>query len=195
VPRRSSPRAHSGLEQRLKALVRQDAWLMQVLQAAAGLRQQPWCVAAGAVRNLVWDTLHGHAERTLPGDVDFLFHDAANPLPAYEQALQARLTHAFPGVHWDAVNQATIHLHNREAAPYESIAHAMRRWPEPVTAVGVCLHPDGSLEVLAPHGLEDLFDMVSRPVPEAPGTRQIYIDRMLEKNWPARWPKVRVLMP
>ncbi len=195
MPRRSSTARAAELQHQLKALVLQDPWLMQVLQAAASVQQRPWCVAAGAVRNLVWDTLHGHAERTLPGDVDFLFHDTVHLSAEYEQALQARLARALPTVQWDAVNQATIHVHNREAAPYESMAHAMRRWPEPVTAVGVCLHDDGSLEVLAPHGLEDLFDMVSRPVPQAPGTRQIYIDRMLEKNWPARWPKVRVLMP
>lgn len=183
------------LEARLKAMVRGDGWLMQVLQAAASLRQPQWCVAAGAVRNLVWDVLHGHAERTLPGDVDYLFHDPVNTAPEFEQALQAQLAQALPGVAWDAVNQATIHVHNREVAPYESIAHAMRRWPEPVTAVGVCLQANGELQVMAPFGLADLFDMVSRPVPEAPGTREVYIERMRQKNWPARWPKVRVLMP
>jgi uncharacterized protein len=183
------------LEQRLIALVRQDAWLMQVLQAAASLRQPQWCVAAGAVRNLVWDHLHDHAERTLPGDVDYLFHDTVNTAPEYEKQLQSQLAQALRDVEWDAVNQATIHVHNREVEPYESIAHAMRRWPEPVTAVGVCLQTNGALQVIAPYGLDDLFDMVSRPVPEAPGTREVYIERMQQKNWPARWPQVRVIMP
>jgi uncharacterized protein len=192
--KKSADRA-TELQHRLKALVLQDRWLMQVLQAAASVQQRPWCVAAGAVRNLVWDTLHGHTERTLPGDVDFLFHDTAHLSAEYEQALQARLARALPTVQWDAVNQATIHVHNRAAVPYESMAQAMRHWPEQATAVGVCLHDDGTLEVLAPFGLVDLFDMVARPVPQAPETRQAYIDRMQQKNWPARWPKVRVLVP
>jgi hypothetical protein len=183
------------LERRLLEMVRGDAWLMQVLQAAASLRQPQWCVAAGAVRNLVWDHLHGHVERTLPNDVDYLFHDTVNTAAAYEQALQSRLNKRLPGVTWDAVNQATIHVHNRELQPYKSIAQAMRRWPEPVTAVGVSLDDAGAMQVIAPFGLSDLFDMVSRPVPEAPGTVEVYVQRMAEKNWPARWPRVKVLMP
>ena len=47
--------------ERLVALAGATPWFMQALAHARALRLRAWCVGAGAVRNLVWDALHGHA--------------------------------------------------------------------------------------------------------------------------------------
>lgn len=77
--------------------------------------------------------------------------------------------------------------------PYRSIAEAMSRWVDPMTAVGVSLGRNETISVVAPLGLDDLFSMVVRPHLVAPRAAQIYSDRVASKNWCTRWPKVRVV--
>ena len=45
----------------LCAIARASPPLMQALAAARDLGLASWCIGAGAVRNRVWDHLHGHA--------------------------------------------------------------------------------------------------------------------------------------
>ena len=47
------------LQARLVAIARQSDWCMQALLAVRSLRLASWCIGASAVRNLVWDALHG----------------------------------------------------------------------------------------------------------------------------------------
>jgi len=42
-----------------------------------------------------------------------------------------------------------------------SLIEGVASWPE-IATVAVTLTPSGSIEVIAPHGLDDLFDMVVR---------------------------------
>lgn len=178
-------------EARLKHLVSGDRELMLLLRTARSLNLNQWCISAGAVRNLVWDHLHGHDERTLPSDIDLLFFDRENTAPEYEKELEDRLTELVPTVRWEAVNQATVHSYTGES-PYDSIEHAMSRWADLVTAVGVCLSPNDELQILAPGGLDDLFKMRVRPNLVAPNADRIYTERMDGKNWLEKWPKLKI---
>lgn len=177
----------------LRRLVQRDTRVMHLLREVASLGLAQWCIAAGVVRNLVWDHLHGFAQPTAASDVDVLIHDAVRIEPAYEQQVQSSLTALDASVRWEVVNQATVNAYTGDPAPYRSIAEAMSRWVDPMTAVGVSLRPDGSLDVVAPLGLEDLFSMVVRPHLVAPRAAEIYRERVASKNWCARWPKVRVV--
>ncbi|MBB4845662.1 hypothetical protein HNP55_004214 [Paucibacter oligotrophus] len=80
---------------RLIALLRQSPWLMEALRAVRGLGLASWCIGAGALRNLVWDALHGRstAAPCAQGlsDVDVAFFDASDLSPQREAALRARL--------------------------------------------------------------------------------------------------------
>lgn len=184
---------HGDRADALCRLVRGDGHTMHLLLTVASLGLDNWCIAAGTVRNLVWDHLHGYAQRTRPSDVDVLIFDATRTNPAYERDLESQLAAAEPGAVWEVVNQATVHRYTGDAAPYRSIAEALSRWVDPMTAVGVCLERDGRLSVVAPFGLDDLFDMVVRPHLAAPRAAQIYAERVAAKDWTARWPLVRVL--
>ena len=44
---------------RVTALVREAPWFMAALRAGRALGLAQWCIGAGALRNLVWDALHG----------------------------------------------------------------------------------------------------------------------------------------
>jgi hypothetical protein len=176
-------------------LIRADPWLMGLLETVRNIGLAQWCIAAGAVRNLVWDYLHGYDTRNYPSDVDVLFYDVVRTDSSYEVEIERRLSAVRSDVQWEAVNQATVHHYTREPRPYASIEEAMSRWADSVTAVGVCLTSTDQLRVTAPCGLDDLFKMIVRPNLVAPDAAQVYRERVIGKNWLARWPKLKILLP
>lgn len=54
-----------------------------------------------------------------------------------------------------------MHIRNYEQ-PYTSVEDAMKRWPETATAIGIQINRTNNIEIRAPHGLNDLFNMVIR---------------------------------
>ena len=178
----------------LTDLVSSDPWIMDLLRAVRGIHLPKWCIAAGVIRNKVWDHLHGYSQRTLPADIDVLFFDRGRTDATYEAEIESRLSAIVPGVRWEAVNQATVHFYTKDS-PYESIEQAMSRWADPVTAVGVHLTDEEQLVILAPFGLRDLFGLVVRPNLVAPDAAAVYRERMTAKRWTERWPKVTIFWP
>jgi hypothetical protein len=174
-------------------IVRADPWRMSVLRAVRALDLPDWAVGAGFVRNAVWDRLHRFAAATTraPGDVDVLYFDPGDCARARETAIEARLAAAMPGVPWSVRNQARMHRRNGDA-PYRDTEDALRYWLETATCVAVRLEPDDTLTVIAPYGLDDLLGLRSGPTPRGRARHEIYRARMRAKNWPARWPRVRV---
>ena len=91
---------------------------------------------------------------------------------------------------WSAKNQARMHLKNNDA-PYLSVEDAMTYWVEVETAVGVFLSDEGSLELMAPLGLDSLFNQSitinnKRPKPNA------FWQRVESKRWLKLWPLLQV---
>jgi len=175
-------------ERRVVEIVLRDPAALAQLRAARSLALPDWCLAAGFVRNRVWNALSGQEPHDRAADVDLLFFDAADPSKAREQAIERELAALAPGVDWEARNQARMHLHNGDP-PYRDTAHAMTFWLETCTSVGLRLEDDGRISVIAPLGLDDLLAMIFRP--SAAGQRRIeaYRGRLAAKTWKARWPK------
>lgn len=59
------------------------------------------------------------------------------------------------------------------------------------TSVGLTLRPDGTIQVIAPHGLQDLFDIAVRRNPTRVSVAT-YRQRTASKRWAERWPQVRI---
>lgn len=184
--------------QALCAMARDSASFMAALRAAREvLAPLPWCIGAGAVRNLVWDTLQGGARQPLaPSDIDAVFFDTADLSSARDAALQARLTALAPDLPWEVTNQAGVHLwfeacFGHAVAPLGSLEEAVASWPEYATAVGLRLEADERLTVIAPLGLADLFAMRVRRNPRRVSVAT-YCQRVAQKNYAARWPGVRI---
>ncbi len=183
--------------ERLVALAGATPWFMQALAHARALRLRAWCVGAGAVRNLVWDALHGHAKPSALPDIDVAHFDADDLSPERDAALQARLCDAAPGTPWEVTNQAGVHLwfeqhFGHAVAPLRSLEEAVASWPEYATAIGLWLDDDGRLQVIAPHGFDDLFAMVVRRNPVRVSL-ETYRERVASKRYARRWPRVRVI--
>jgi hypothetical protein len=182
-------------ERDILALVADDAGMMAALTAVAGLGLPDCWIGAGFLRAAVWDRLHGYAERTTLDDIDVIYFDPEAPDPAAEVALEQRLAGRLPGLPWSVKNQARMHARNGDA-PYGSSAEALAHWLETPTAVALRLSEAGGLELLAPLGTRDLLDLTVRPTPHARAHKDrlaAYRARMEHKNWPAIWPKLRVV--
>ncbi len=182
-------------ERDILALVAGDAWMMAALTAVAGLGLPDCWIGAGFLRGAVWDRLHGYGSRTPLDDIDVVYFDPKASDPAAEAALARRLGARLPDLSWEVKNQARMHLRNGDA-PYGSCAEALAHWLETPTAVALRLNQAGGLELLAPFGTEDLLGLVVRPTPHARTHKHrlaAYRARLEAKNWPAKWPKLRVV--
>ncbi|ORE86816.1 hypothetical protein ATO7_07247 [Oceanococcus atlanticus] len=188
--------ANRTLESELVAIAGATPWLMQALTEAQKLNLNNWCIGAGAVRSVVWDKLHGFTQPTPISDIDLVYFDPQQADPAADQALAAKLPEVLSAATWEVVNQASVHTwypqtSGKPVTPFTSLEEGIGSWPEYATAVGVTLNKDGSIGVVAPHGLQDLFGMVVRHNPTR-ATAEMYRARMKQKAFSQKWPKVTV---
>ena len=98
------------LPSRLASIARACGWFMDSLHAAKQLGLNSWCIGAGAVRNLVWDHLHGFDTPSGLPDVDVVYFDPLHLSPERDTALAAALSAARPEFSWEVTNQAAVHL-------------------------------------------------------------------------------------
>lgn len=180
-------------EQDIISLAAGDEWAMEVLRAARQLALPDWWVCAGFVRSMIWDHLHGFAERTPLADVDVVYYDAGCLDEGAEKALERRLSGLMSGVPWSVKNQARMHLVNGNP-PYASSVDAISKFPETATALGLSLGAAGEVILAAPWGIEDVVGMMVRPTPLFRSRRDLaayYEARVAKKNWPSIWHKVQ----
>jgi uncharacterized protein len=102
-----------------------------------------------------------------------------------------------PDIPWQAKNQAAIHLWYADefgyaVEPLTSSEDAIGTWPETATSVGVRLLPDDTLLIAAPHGLDDLLNMVLRRNPRRV-TVEFFRQRLENKKIREKWPRVQVI--
>lgn len=171
--------------------------LMAALRAVRSLRLRSWCIGAGAIRSLVWDTLHGFDRRSAVEDLDVVYFDTEAG-PEHDAELESRLRSAMPGLQWEVTNQAGVHRWLAAALgqvvpPLASLEEGVATWPEFATCVGVWLNEDESLGVVAPHGLDDLFALRVRHNPLRASVAT-YRQRVAAKRFGERWPRLSVEM-
>ncbi len=180
---------------KLVALLARDTLRMDALRALHALSLPDGWIAAGFVRDAVWDHLHLRPAGLPHADVDVLWFDPACLDPARDHAIEQELARRDPRFDWSVKNQARMHRRNGDA-PYASATDAMRFWCETATAVAVRLTSAGRLELSAPLGLDDLFALRLSPAGAfVDRKRAIFDARLAEKNWTARYPRLTVAPP
>lgn len=176
----------------LQALIASDKPRMRILRFVRELSLPDCWVAAGFVRNRVWDHMHQHAISPLPTDIDVIWYDGVHSDPERDTALEAALRSKDHALGWSVKNQARMHQRNHDE-PYRSVVDAMRFWPETATAVGVRLSEQGIIEVAAPFGLNDLFELAVQPTERFLNEKYpVYLDRIHTKKWQIAWPRLKV---
>lgn len=172
-------------------LIHGDAWRMECLRVVESIGLPDWYIAAGFLRNSIWDVLHAKPARTPLNDVDVVYYDPDDHDPAAEAKIEAVLHARFPGVKWEVRNQARMHLRNGHA-PYRDSEHAIGHRIETPTCVGVRIGPDGRLKVVAPYGIAENWSLRVIPNPLIGYPAALFNARVQEKRWLEHWPKLRV---
>lgn len=188
----------AGYEQRLCDLVYASGSLMTALRAVHSLGLSSWCIGAGVVRSLVWDALHNYQEPSRVEDVDVAYFDA-DADSGQASRLQERLSLLLPAISWDVTNQARVHDwlvddSGHAVAPLASLQDGLATWPEFATCVGVYVDINASVKVIAPHGLNDLFELVVRHNPRRASVAT-FNERVRTKQFGLRWPRLSIYVP
>ena len=176
-------------EQDLLEVFRKNPDMMAILTIIRDLGLQDSWLAAGSVRNFIWNLLSDKSPFDHETDVDVIFFD---PAISYEDTLgiERKLKENFPQYQWELKNQVYMHLHSSHTAPYTSSRDAMSKYPERCTAVGLRLNEDSTLELFAPYGLEDILKFQVSPTPHFLDNEErmkLYQERLLKKNWQKKW--------
>jgi len=177
-------------ELQVKQWVAEDSERMRALSIAAELCLPGWCLAAGFVRNLVWDKMHHFSASTAINDIDLIYFDPKDVTVARDRGEEQKLS-AISNFPWSIKNQARMHERNLDR-PYTSTSNAMSYWPEVETAVGATLGGNGELLIIAPFGVEPLFDFTITLNSKRPKPRE-FRKRVAAKKWLEIWPKLTVV--
>ncbi|WP_255512449.1 nucleotidyltransferase family protein [Kurthia sp. Dielmo] len=172
-------------ETKLKNILTANPEVMAVLEAAATLPLPDCWVSAGLIRNRVWDALYSvHSEMN---DIDVIYFDATDCSVETEKHWERVLYERFPEHPWSVKNQARMHEKN-QLAPFTSSFDGVAHFTEIPTAIAARIH-EGKLEIMAPHGLDDLFAGIVKPTPtfQAMPFLAIYKKRIQQKQWQLIW--------
>ena len=189
--------ASTGEDDRLIEILTANDWFMSVLRAVRDVHAPNSAVAAGAIRNVVWDHLHRYGDPTPVKDVDVPFFDPDDLSPDRDRFFEDALRKLMPELPWDAKNQARVHLWYEDKfghpiEPIRSLHDGVGRNPETANSVAVRLRDDETLEVIAPCGPDDLLNMVLRRNPRQ-ASYEYFLQRLREKRIQEKWPKVTVV--
>jgi hypothetical protein len=174
-------------------MIRDDKWMMNVLAEANKLSLPDWIIGAGFLRNKVWDYLHDIKRDVADThDIDLVYFDKMNIDEERDKELSKKMSGTL-GIDWEIVNQAYTHTwHNRDIQ-YTDTAEGLSEWVETPTCVGVTL-VNGEPKIIAPHGIDDLVNLVIKPTSSHKGDLSIFYKRIESKKWLEKWPKLRVVI-
>jgi hypothetical protein len=157
-------------QQRFAEIIRGDPDLVSLLAAAREQALPQWRIVAGSLYQTVWNMLTNRPARTGIRDYDLIYFDDRDlsweAEDQFEQRVAHRARHLPAPV--EVRNQARVHLwfkrrFGADYAPLRCADDALTRYASVVQALGVRLEPDNSLNIVAPFGFDDLFNMVIRP--------------------------------
>ena len=168
---------------------RENPDMMAILTIIRDLELKDSWLAAGSVRNFIWNLLSDKPAFDCETDVDVIFFD---PDVSYEEtlAIENKLREDFPQYQWELKNQVYMHQHSPHTPPYRNSCDAMSKYPERCTAIGLRLNADATLELFAPYGLEDILNFQVCPTPhflENQDRMELYQTRLSKKNWKEKW--------
>jgi len=176
-------------EDEIRNLIANDEDMMEVISLVNKLDLPDYLIGAGFVRNFIWDKLHCYDKVTPLNDIDVVYFDPLhidkNLEKQYEDYLNSQ-----KACNWSVKNQARMHLKNSHE-PYVSTLDAISHWTETATAIGVCLNKKGEVEIIAPYGIEDLVNLIIRPIINT--DLSIFRERVNNKKWLIKWPLLKVL--
>lgn len=165
--------------ERLPALELPDCWLV-----------------SGALFQTIWNLRTGKLPQHAIRDYDIFYFDPDTSYEAEDRAIaRARETFADLDVVIELRNQARVHLwyEKKFSSPYPPLSCATEgidRFLMRCAQIGLRAE-HGTYEIYAPHGLQDIEDMIVRPNRMPNFRPELYLEKAL--RWKAIWPELTVL--
>lgn len=148
-------------------------------------------------RQTVWNHLEGRDPRAGIKDYDLFYFDEADLSYDAEDRLIRNAETLFGDIDEpvEVRNEARVHLWYEDlfgvsAVPFTSCADAIDHFASTTCCFGITRSSEGNRDVYAPHGFDDLFDMVLRPNPVL-APQEIYEAKAA--RWKAEWPRLTVI--
>lgn len=178
----------------LRKLFESDPELMRLFRIIAGLNLKDCWLAAGTLRNYVWNILSDRPGLEDASDLDVVFYD---PSISYDEtlALQTGLNYRYPAYQWEVKNQVYMHSHSPNTQPYQSATDAIAKYPERCTAIAARLNEAGHLDLFLPYGAADIEQFIVQPTPHFAADLDrmiVYRNRIAKKDWFSKWEISRV---
>jgi hypothetical protein len=173
----------------LSQLLLNDSTRMRALECVRSLALPDCYIAAGFVRNLVWDHLHQKQNPTPLNDLDVVYFDPNELDEKTYLKYEAQLKALMPELNWQVRNQVNMHLRNGDK-PYQNTLDAMSYWPEKETAVAARLNENNQIECISAFGFTSLFDGHITYNPKR--TMTLFESRVESKDWLITWPQLQV---
>jgi hypothetical protein len=181
-------------KQKLLNIVIQNPVLEQVLDRTTELKLPNWYIGAGVISQTYWNYAHGYKIDGHIKDIDLVYYDTNSSYGAEDSYIQAgqKLFADIP-IEVEIRNQARVHIwypkhFGRTIKPYKSAEDAISSWATTVTCIGITKRV--GLQVFAPFGLDDLFDLIIRPVKKQVVSKEY---KYKADRWTKIWPKLTVL--
>jgi hypothetical protein len=158
------------LELELKAIIRSELWLHNMLGRLKASGYPDGWIVAGAIYNSVWNRLAGLPSTHGVKDIDIFYFDNSDlSWEAEDRVIQASsMIFGSTPVPVEIRNQARVHLwfgkhFGFEIEPIRSCRDSITRFASVAYCVGARLDDNGGIEIYAPFGLSDLFSFRIRP--------------------------------
>jgi GNAT superfamily N-acetyltransferase len=187
---------NSNTDKIVKSIIANNSDLMNILNIIKNQNLVQGALAAGSIRNTVWQKLH-HQPFKLESDIDVAFFDASVPESA-NQEIQLNLKKLAPQYKWQVKNEAYMHNYDfSNQVPFNSVADAIAHFVETPTCIGAFLDDKNRLQLIEPFGTYDLVNLIVQPIPffkQDSEHLSIYKERLKSKNWQRKWSKLNILI-
>jgi hypothetical protein len=171
-------------------LLKNDPLRLKALDCVYQLDLPNCYLAAGFVRNLVWDHLHQKSESTPLNDLDVIYFDKHERDPNTYKNIETQLRYLMPELNWQVRNQAIMHTKN-DNKPYLNLFDAMSYWPEKETAIAIRKLNHDEYECISAFGFESLFNLHLSHNTKRSITN--FNQRVTSKAWLERWDKLIIV--
>ena len=177
-----------------KKIILSNEKIVFILKKLQEYNLEDYYLGAGCISQTFFNYYHGYNLEKNINDYDIVYFD--NDL-SYEKEDKIIKDITFLlrniDVQLDIKNQARVHLWSlkslgRQIKQINSLEQAVRGWGTTVTCIGIRLKND-DLEIFAPYGLNDLFDMNIVPLKDNI-PKEEYLKKV--KKWKEKWPLLNI---
>ncbi len=167
----------------------------EILQRMPALGLRDWWLVSGCLFQTVWNLRSGRSADQGIVDYDVCYFSEDTSWEAEDLVIrEAKLLFSDLPVNVQLRNRARVHLWYPEKfgiayPPLTTAGEGVLRFPCMAQAIGIKRTGDEFLDVYAPYGLGDVWDMVAKPNRALP-LAHIYAEKT--ERWQAEWNKIIV---